>query len=187
MKGGERMLKNALFAIALILFLPCSQSFAAIVSVVPSQQTISIGETAEFDIILGDLTVTDSQIEEYYVEFQFDNTILDYVGYDIPVSAGDISVYSQGPEYVYADVLEIVPGQQPSAGDWLLATFVMESMSAGTSQLSLNNALDMYANGTPLVIDTFVDGEINVVPIPGAFFLLLSGFGAVGLVKKLEK
>ena len=183
------MLRKVVLLAGLILFSAYTQSFAAIVSVVPSQQAIGIGETAEFNILLSCFDSGDPQIEEFNFEFFFDNDVLSFSNATTTVQLGEFNVSPHpldNPEYIEVEMLEIAADQQPIAGPavdpWVMATFTLEGISAGTTVIDFNDGLDTY----PETIDAICGAEITVVPIPGAFILLLSGLSVFGLGKKIK-
>jgi hypothetical protein len=77
------------------------------------------------------------------------------------------------------------------SGDFIVATIEMQAIAEGTSSLLLTEyGLNPWASGGSLINPDFVDASVNVsdvsvVPLPGAFWLLLSGsIGLAGFFRR---
>jgi hypothetical protein len=181
------MLKKILLIAGLSIIFAYTQSFAAMVSVVPTEQTIRIGETASVDIILSDYGDADPELTEAQFELAFDNSILSFVQGSIWYAADPPDFYQQSPGFVYGEILGITQTPQPT-DDFVIATLIFTGTAVGESQLDLNQSLSTFIDGTPIQIDAWSNGSITVVPVPPAVLMLGSGLiGMLGIRRRMKK
>lgn len=187
------MFKKMLIAIGLVVLM-ASQSFATYapvsLSVVPSTQDVIMGETAYVDVVLSGLTEAPG-LTEFFIEIiDYNDLVLDFNESlsSFHVTANGAYFAQQGGDNVQAFVEGqdgiISPDPQPFPY-FTLVTLAFDTLEIGSSDLTLNTALYIYPGSPDVTIENFNDGSINVVPVPGALWLLGSSLlGFVGLCKR---
>lgn len=194
----NRLFKHGFFALILLLGFWTNSASAIMLSFVPSDQTVQLGDQATVDVMVTDLT------EQYVGEYDF------FVSWDdslLALTTVDFDIFLDGPvdSFQYVDssasgtvnVAELsLSGlfNQDGASDFRLFSLTFDTLNVGTSLLSFTGNIGLDPNsylgdGWGSVFQTDVStGSITIeqrtttVPEPSTLMLFLTagllGFGA---------
>jgi Cohesin domain len=181
-------------ALGAMLALVAAASQADTITVVPSSGTAQVGSTFSVTVAASNFVGGAApSIGAFDLGVSFDSTILSLVsvafGPGLAFSGGAGSIQDQTPVvggvFSVAEVsLESETALNTQQLDaFALFTITFNALSVGTSQVSL--ALNGLSNAAGDSLNAnLVSGSVNVVPLPSAAWLLLSGLAAFGVTAR---
>ncbi len=186
------MFKKQFFVclIAVLGFLQWGAVSAATLSFDPSSQSVALGDPVSVDLRISGLG--GDILSGFDLEISFDDSILSFQSFTVgPGPTGldpfglDFGALSYGFDLGFGTAavgdlsLETDAVLQATQLDsFVLGTLNFDTLSYGTSALSVTGGLLVGANASPLGMQV-VDGSVSVVPVPAAIWLF--GTGLVGL------
>lgn len=175
MKMKMRFFRLVFFA-CVLLSIPAASLAAVTVSFQPQDTVIGVGETFSVDLLAD---MSNDTVLAWGLDVSFDPLVLALTGAPaigpswnpVPASDGD----------GLAGLAFPVPVTGP---DVLLATLTFETLAPGLTGLSASATMGDLSEGFALLSggfaqENFIDGSVNVVPLPAT--LLLFGSGLAGL------
>ena len=159
---------------------------AATVSVQPSSAQVASGSSFTVDLVLDatDAPGTHPGLYGGQVELAFDPALLSYTGFTL---ASGVSFFSD-PEVVSANGRTTVTLGFQDAGDaGRVGTYSFDAIGTpgSVATLDIEDARPFFGTFVAQVptiepfYPTFIDGSVNIVPLPGTAWLLITGFGVV--------
>jgi len=190
----KRILSSIIAAAALAFFI-ATTSYAAFVGLDPESQTATVGNPVNVDVFisgLGDSTAP--SLGTFDLIIRFDENILSFTDAafgnqldiwglgsltEVTPATGAVEIF----QVSYDSAEDLLTYQ---AGSFSLATLTFDTLSVGISPLSIEVISLGDAYGDSLAAD-LGSGSVSAVPIPGAVWLLGSGFlGLFGIKRKLR-
>ena len=178
-------MKNILCLSLLACLLPISSEATLInVSFVPSASVVTVGDTFTVDLV-ADIP---DPVLGWGLDVTFNPAILSQVGVliaDPPWSAG---FAPDGDELVGLAFPLSVAGD-----DIPLATLTFRAMALGLSSLVASITTGDLTEGFPLVPPgdfsevSFIDGSVNVIPMPATFALISLGLVVLGFERRRKQ
>ncbi len=188
MQGNMIMKKNILTPLSLIamilIFLGIGSAKAAILDIVPNNQSILLGDTVNIDLNisgLGDLSA--DSLGAFDLNINFDSSILSF---NNAVYGNQLDLFGFGTvngstpgmgsvnlfELSFDSISDLNTLQVDS---FTLVTLAFDTLTTGTSPLEIANVILSDASGSalPFVVN---NGTASVVPVPAALFLFSTGF-----------
>lgn len=185
------MLNHQKLIITLALVLGASNVSANVVSVTPSSQTVNIGDIFSIAVVGTDFTTA---LDAGGLDLFFDQNIIAPASLaELPVPASQIAEYGSAWDTNFqpvesanslTDAFFFSSGVSPS-GDFDIVTFWLKAIGVGSSALDLEeSALNPFAGGGGALSAEVIDGNVNVVPIPAAVWMFISGLIGLGAVSR---
>lgn len=194
-----RILRIALGAIC--LFATALPSYALSISLTPTTQTVDVGQTLQFDLVVSGLGAgVASSLGTYDVDIGFDPGILGFTSavFGDPILGNQLDLFGFGSlnaitagvgtvnlfELSFDDPADLNSLQ---AENFTLATLSFTALTAGTSSLSINVNTIGDALGDPLTADV-VDAratvnQTNPIPEPNGLALAIAGLLALAAIR----
>lgn len=185
-----------LFAISILTFSGAAQAIT--VSANPDATGYELGDTVTIDLTISDLGNGDApSIGAFDIDLSYDSSVLNFDSVSFGDSVlgnqldlwglGSMAEYAEGNDYInvfelsYDDSADLLAMQ---ADEFVLATFTFTTASEGNSSIgvNINDLSDAY--GTNSLSAETVAGNVQVVPLPAALPLLVSGIAFVSLRSK---
>lgn len=147
--------------------------------------SVSLGEVFDIDVIITGLDTQD--LAFFDIDVTFDDSVVGFQDYtlgdeltDPLFGQDDFSFGATAPGVVNVAELSWLEDFSAQPDAFTLATLSFEALSVGTADFGFGY-LDLVGadNG---VIDPLVPGQVAVVPLPGAAFLLAGALVGLGLV-----
>lgn len=173
--------KGMLVALTALIALPAS---AATVSLVPASSSVAEGGVFSVDLVLDAQDAPGVHTESFqgFVNVTFDSTKVQYGSFVFNSPAeqfGGIDTATDGL---------VSFGFDKSTDDQVVGTFTFTALASAGDTILLNVAdavpvLGSFVNTNPTITPftpDFAGGQVNVVPIPAAAWLMLSGLGVLG-------
>lgn len=162
---------------------------AATIAFDPMQDSANLGEIFTLDVMALDFPATVGGGANLY----FDASVVHVVAVNI-----DTDMWDFGPTGVNEGTIDNNAGTVTGimmtafpgvpAGDFVAFSIEFQAVGVGTSALTLTEyLLNPWADDIGNAINpTYIAGEVNIsaVPLPAAAWLLLSGLGCFGLVRR---
>jgi len=183
--GGAIMCK-LLVSLILAFVVFSGSADSATLLLVPSWQTIKVSETATVDLLISGLgDFTSPSLGAFDIDINFNNSALTFrsetFGTFLGTSIQSVDTSIPGAVNLAEVSLESVPKLdclQPDS--FLLAKLTFEGIRVSTSLVGFGTADLSDALGNVIANPTLVPGNVQVVPIPTAVWLL--GAGLIGLL-----
>lgn len=194
-----RMLRIALGAIC--LFATALPSYALSISLTPTTQTVDVGQTLQFDLVVSGLGAgVAPSLGTYDVDIGFDPGILGFTSavFGDPILGNQLDLFGFGSlnaitagvgtvnlfELSFDDPADLNSLQ---AENFTLATLSFTALTTGTSSLSINVNTIGDALGDPLTADV-VDAratvnQTNPIPEPNGLALAIAGLLALAAIR----
>lgn len=181
----------ALFCISIVVSTRVS---AVSLNFVPSEQTLGVGNQAMVDVVVSELGGTLVGAFDFSVNFEPSIVSFSNSSFGIELGGPAQSIQATlepGPGTVNFSEVSLVPDLttvQDGTSDLTLFSITFDALSIGTSPLSFTGGISLDfdflgdQNGIRIAIDTIGTGSINVVPIPGAIWLMGSALSILVLV-----
>ena len=163
-------------------------SLAATVSLVPSTNAVSEGESFTVILVMNapDAPGNHPGIFRGKVEVEFDELLVDYVGFEYNSPATEF-----GGTTIDAGSVKL--GFDNSIDVAIIGTFTFNTTgpAGSTISLGLDDAIPLigtFFNTDPIVKfePDFSGAEVSVVPIPAAVWLFASGLGMLGFTRRKQ-
>lgn len=175
---------KTLLAIGASLLLVCTGAHAATVGFFPASTSVSVGQAFSLDI-MASFTGAES-IDGGGLNLNFSPSIVDVTGVNVNTGLFEFFSTPGTIDNTTGNVTDITFNtfSNTPTGDFVIATVFFTANGSGASLLTLsesvNNPFTLF--GAPVPV-TFTTGSVvSVVPLPAAFWLLLSGSGVLGLI-----
>ena len=174
--------KGMLTAFAALLALPVS---AATVSLQPTVASVGEGATFSVDLVLD---ATDAPVTsgfdfkgQGFVTVTFDQTKVAFNSFSFNSPAVQLGAITTGAG-------SVAFGVNDSSAAQTIGTFSFTALAPAGNTIGFTVAdsvpvLGSFVNTNPTIVPytpDFIGGEVNVVPIPAAAWLMLSGLGVLG-------
>jgi len=192
-----------LCVITLTLLIPpllAPNAFAQTISIgiSPPTQDVGIGETVTANVTIADVGAPG--LYSYQFEVYYDNTLLNGTDVVLPPDhflkpSNPILIFSLGPSInqttgIVSFVVSLMGEEVGKTGSGTLATMTFTGLAVGTANLTIQNLILLYSDGTQPVDKTNNPGFINVIP-EFSLIALMAVFGAmstaaVKMKKKLK-
>jgi hypothetical protein len=178
--------------ILLCAMVPAPQAAAVLLSVLPSSQSIGVGEPANVDLVvsgLGDLAAP--SLGAFALDLTFAETVLAFDSVMFGTLLGDESLGDAvtGVDTSIAGVVGLdevsllsvseLNGLQP--GEFTLASLIFTGSSAGFSDLVLDNVVLSDATGFVIADPTIAEARVDVVPEPLNILLLVAAMAGAAV------
>ncbi|MCP5408950.1 MAG: hypothetical protein H6963_06610 [Chromatiaceae bacterium] len=186
--------KTSVFFFSLFLLIGISQSTqAATVSFSPSNTTVSIGEMFSLDVVG---TGFADSLFGGGIDLTFDSSVINIIGTAINTSVFEFEPKAGDFDNVAGTLVDtgFNTFNPPAATDFHFMTISFIAVGAGLTDLMLSESpnfgfFDKNVSAIGGAI-TFNNGQVSVVPVPAAFWLMgsaLFGVFAVGQSKQAKK
>lgn len=184
---------NGTLKFAAMFLAGCVSSFASVISVSPSMNTVDQGVMFSLDIVI--INATD--LYSYQFDLGFDPSVLS----SVDVLEGGF-LLSGGPTFFIPGVIDnvagtisftanVLLGAVPGVtGDGSLATVQFLALAPGISPVTLSSVILQDSNLvdiTATVVDGSVEVTANGVPEPSSRTLILLGMSVIGGVCKFRR
>ncbi len=196
------MLKKHILACVLSIFgmLYLGSSAAATLSFSPSSTVVNEGDNFDVDVVISDLPFDDflgaqTLVGAFDITVGFDSSIIASTGVsfsdalgDDPLdvvngSAGD-NVAGTVDAFSISLLFDLSPFQ--TTPSFSLATLSFQALSIGTTPLDFLNIIISDDLGGPIGAQG-VSGDVSVVPLPGAVWLMLTGLLGIGAMARKNR
>jgi hypothetical protein len=186
------MRKSTLFVCMLCGLLLVGKPAAASVELnfTPDSSTVGLGGTIIIDVTIAGLDLEDLGAFDFNVNY--DNSILSFLGYTLGGGLGDLSNddaldLSLGDiGFGQINLAEVsLFGLSGQADSFVLATLTFDALAAGSAMLTFSDVVLSDATGEESIALGYSGvANANVVPIPGAAWLLGSGLLGLAALRK---
>lgn len=168
------------------------------IGISPATQDVGIGETVTANITIAD--VGGLGLYSYQFEVYYNNTLLNGTDVVLPPNhflkpSNPILIFSLGPVInqttgIVSFVVSLMGDEVGKTGSGTLATMTFTGLAVGTANLTIQNLILVYSDGTTFQDGTNNPGFISVIP-EFSLIALMAVFGvmaaaAVKMKKKLK-
>ena len=185
------MLSHYKLIISLALALGISTASANTVSVTPSSQSVQVGDIFSINIVgTGFTTALDAGgLDLFYDQnimtpaslAELPATVSQFADY---ASHWDTSFQPSQSTNAITDAFFFSSGKSP-VGDFDIVNLWFRAVAIGSSEIDIEeSALNPFAGGGGALSTTILDGNVNVVPVPAAAWMFISGLMGLGAVSR---
>ena len=196
------MLKRQILACMLTVLgiLYMGPSSAATLSFSPSISTVGVGGTVNVDVVISNLPPNDlfgaTPVGAFNFIVEFDSQVLALTDVQFSNALGNPFDL---PDFTFDNLLGTVDAANTSllffedeladiqtSPSFTLATLSFQALDIGTSPLDFLFTLISDAFGDEIVSNG-ISGEVSVIPLPGAVWLMITGLLGIGALARKSK
>ena len=181
----KNILPHLTLIATMLIFLGIGSVKAAILDIVPNNQSVLLGDTVNIDLNISGLgNFSADSLGAFDLDINFDPSILSFnnavFGNQLDIfDLGSITGTTPGAGSVNLFELSLDPSSAldtMQAGSFTLVTLAFDTLATGSSILSMSKIFLSDAPGNPLLIDSVNNGSVIVtsqttVPEPGILWL----------------
>lgn len=185
------MLNYQKLAITLTLIVGMTNTSANVVTVKPTDQSVGLGDVFTVRIVGTGFT---SALDAGGLDLFFDQKIITPASLaELPATVSNIAEYSSQWDTNFqptqnasslTDAFFFSSSVSPT-GDFDIVNFWFKAIDLGSSTLDLQESpLNPFAGAGGALSVSVVDGNVNVVPVPAAVWMFISGLLSFGAVSR---
>lgn len=180
---------HTLLAAIAALYLTCGQVQAATISLNPASQSVSLGNQISIQLNMdfsGDPTLGGG------VDILYNSSLLSFASFSFDAGLGDDPLLQRQPDVLPGTLNGLAFGNFDGlSGPSIVGTLIFNTIGAGVANFTLaENVLPAGGFFSAATFDqqavTYSGASVNVtaVPLPAACWLMLSGLGVLGGLRK---